>query len=83
LNDPKGLSRTAAQAVGYKEIIQYLRGEVSLDEALANAVIHSRRLARRQRSWFNRDPRIIWCDNEEEATAILHNVFDNDFPVRN
>ena len=54
------LSRTAAQALGYKELRAHLAGECTLDEALDVAVARTRRFARRQQRWFARDPRITW-----------------------
>ena len=55
---PAGISRTADQAIGYKETLAYLRGdEPSLDAALDLAVRRTRKFARRQRVWFRRDPR--------------------------
>ena len=54
------LSRTAAQALGYKELRAHLAGEYTLDEALEVAVARTRRFARRQQRWFARDPRITW-----------------------
>lgn len=59
------LGRTAAQALGYRELIAHRRGEVGLDEALDEAVRRTRRFARRQRVWFRRDPRIAWVDAED------------------
>ena len=56
-----GLSRTAAQAIGYKEILAHLDGEIAtLDDAFDLAVRRTRQFARRQRVWFRRDPRIRW-----------------------
>jgi tRNA dimethylallyltransferase len=56
-----GLSRTAGQAIGYKEVLAHLEGaEPSLDVALDTAVRRTRSFARRQRMWFRRDPRISW-----------------------
>ena len=56
-----GLSRTARQAIGYKEVLAHLEGEEpSLDAALDTAVRRTRSFARRQRMWFRRDPRISW-----------------------
>lgn len=57
-----GLSRTAAQALGYRELLAHLRGELSLDEAVDEAVTRTRKFARRQQRWFRRDPRIVWLD---------------------
>jgi tRNA dimethylallyltransferase len=59
------LGRTAAQALGYREMIAHRRGEISLDEALDEAIRRTRRFARRQRVWFRRDPRITWFDAED------------------
>ena len=56
------VSRTASQALGYKELLAHVRGEVSLDEALESAIGRTRRFARRQQRWFRRDPRIQWLD---------------------
>ena len=47
-----GLSRTAAQAVGYKEAIQYVQGTMTLDEAVERVRIRTRRFARHQETWF-------------------------------
>ena len=57
-----GMGRTAAQAVGYKELAGVVRGECSLDEAVSEVRRATLALARRQRSWFRRDPRIRWMD---------------------
>jgi tRNA dimethylallyltransferase len=56
------LSRTAAQALGYREFAAYLRGEMSLAAAREQVITRTRRFARRQESWFRRDPRINWVD---------------------
>ena len=56
------MSRTASQALGYKELLAHLRGEMTLDGGLELAVLRTRRFARRQERWFRRDPRIHWLD---------------------
>ena len=68
---PGGLSRTAAQALGYREVLRHLAGEWSLEEALAQAVRRTRLFARRQRVWFRRDPRITWYGAERNPVAVL------------
>jgi tRNA dimethylallyltransferase len=55
-----GLSRTAAQALGYRELMAHLNGEIGLEEALEEAAKRTRKFARRQQRWFRRDPRIAW-----------------------
>ena len=67
------LSRTASQALGYKELLAHVRWECSLDEAIELAVARTRRFARRQQRWFSRDPRITWIptgDVSEMADRI-------------
>jgi tRNA dimethylallyltransferase len=53
---------TSTQAIGYAELARHLRGEMSLDAALEAIVTRTGHLARRQMSWFRRDPRIRWFD---------------------
>jgi tRNA dimethylallyltransferase len=69
--DPRGMSRTAAQALGYAEVHEHLIGAVTLADAVDQAVRRTTRFARRQRAWFRRDPRITWLDLEPEQEANL------------
>ena len=55
-------SRTASQALGYAQVLRFLAGEWGEDEAREQTVKATRRFARRQESWFRRDPRVIWLD---------------------
>ncbi len=64
------LSRTASQALGYRELLGHVNGEMSLDEAVALAVARTRKFARRQERWFRRDPRIVWLNADEDAEAL-------------
>ena len=59
---PGGLSRTARQALGYRELLAHLEEGVPLDEAVDQAVRRTRAFARRQMAWFRRDPRIVWLE---------------------
>lgn len=68
---PGGMSRTARQAVGYRELLRHIEEGVDLEACVEDAVIQSRRLARRQRSWFLRDPRIEWFTDPAVACARL------------
>ena len=65
------ISRTASQALGYKELLAHLRGEMTLDDALDLAVVRTRRFARRQERWFRRDPRIRWLDAPASVADVL------------
>ncbi len=60
--EPEGLSATAAQALGYKEMIEHLEGRTSLPEAIAATVLRTQQFAVRQERWYRRDPRIEWVD---------------------
>ena len=70
-DNPRGLSRTAAQAVGYKELTPFLDGESDLELCVLAATLATRQLVRRQRAWFRRDPRIEWFGNAEKVTNRL------------
>ncbi len=70
LADPRGVSRTARQALGYRELFDHLAGQCTLDEAIELAVRRTRRFARRQRSWFRRDPRIRWLRADDPAELL-------------
>lgn len=65
------ISRTAAQALGYKELLRHVQGATTLDEALDLAVVRTRRFARRQERWFRRDPRIRWLDAPVAPADVL------------
>ncbi|MDY3127804.1 MAG: tRNA (adenosine(37)-N6)-dimethylallyltransferase MiaA [Corynebacterium sp.] len=56
---------TAGRAIGYAQVLQLLAGELNREEALAQTITGTRRYVRRQRSWFNRDPRIAWIDAKQ------------------
>jgi tRNA dimethylallyltransferase len=71
LAEPRGLSRTARQALGYRELASHVEDAVPLDDALDLAVRRTRRFARRQASWFGRDPRIRWLDAAGDPAALL------------
>jgi tRNA dimethylallyltransferase len=68
---PEGLSRTARQALGYRQLLTHVEDGVPLDEAVQAAVHRTTRFARRQRGWFRRDPRIRWVGHPENPLAIL------------
>lgn len=61
-----GISRTARQALGYKEVIEFLEGQVDLESAVESIVVRTCQFAIRQERWFRRDPRVIWFDVRED-----------------
>lgn len=66
----KGMSRTARQALGYREILAHLEGGVPLEEAVSQALRRTRAFARRQRVWWRRDPRVVWYGAAENPLAV-------------
>ncbi|MDX2523100.1 tRNA (adenosine(37)-N6)-dimethylallyltransferase MiaA [Streptomyces europaeiscabiei] len=52
--------RTASRALGYQQVLAALAGQCTMDEARAETVRATKRFARRQDSWFRRDPRVHW-----------------------
>jgi tRNA dimethylallyltransferase len=70
-NSKNGLSRTAAQALGYRELLVHLDGKMSLDEAVNETIIHTRQFAVRQERWFRRDPRIKWVSISEDPVGEI------------
>ena len=55
---------TASKALGYAQVIEFLDGQLSLDQAHTLTAATTRRFVRRQESWFNRDPRIAWLSGQ-------------------
>jgi tRNA dimethylallyltransferase len=68
---PTGLSRTARQALGYRELLEHLEGSIGLEEAVETAIARTRKFARRQVRWFRRDPRIRWLDGERPPEELV------------
>ena len=74
--------RTAGRAIGYREVTAFLRGELSRSEAIEQTKAATRRFARRQDSWYTKDPRIHWVDWDDPdrvdiALAALGTRLDN------
>lgn len=70
--DEVGLAagRTASRALGYAQVLGWFHGEfASSEDARAATVTATRRFARRQRSWFKRDPRISWLGQPDVGTV--------------
>jgi tRNA dimethylallyltransferase len=68
--------RTANRALGYQQVLTFLDGELTEDEAKEQTVNATRRFARRQDSWFRKDPRITWVawDDPHRAAKALKAV---------
>ena len=62
---------TSGQAIGYAEVARHLAGETTIEDAVEATIRRTRAFARRQLSWFRRDPRIRWFSTPDGAEAIL------------
>ena len=69
------LSKTAAEATGYADLIAHLQGKISLDDAIEQIKISTRQLARKQMKWFRRWPQVKWlagdAELEDRLAAVL------------
>jgi tRNA dimethylallyltransferase len=70
------MGRTARGAVGYREMASHLEGGSTLEEAVEATVRATRGLARRQRTWFQRDPRIKWIAWTEDPSEMNERVME-------
>jgi tRNA dimethylallyltransferase len=68
---PGGLSRTARQALGYREVLAHVENAVPLAAAVSEAERRTRAFARRQRVWWRRDPRVRWYGALDNPFAVL------------
>jgi len=66
--------KTARRALGYQQLLRYLDGGWTLDEARLETIKATRRFARRQESWFRRDPRVRWLDAAQPPDALLRDA---------
>jgi tRNA dimethylallyltransferase len=68
--------RTASRALGYQQVLAFLAGQITEEEARERTVSGTRRFARRQDSWFRKDPRIVWVrhDDPERVARALEAV---------
>lgn len=53
--------------LGYSEIKQYLAGDVTLEQAIADTILHTRQFAKRQRTWFKKNTKINWFNANSET----------------
>jgi tRNA dimethylallyltransferase len=61
--------RTANRALGYQQVLAFLDGQLSEQEAFERTVAGTRRFARRQGSWFDKDSRVTWVDWDDPGRA--------------
>ena len=59
------------QAIGYKEIVPVINGQISLDEATNKLKQHSRNYAKRQMTWFKNKLDVLWLDREKMSLSLM------------
>ena len=71
--EKRGLAHTptACRATGYQAVMDYLAGKITREESAEQIALQTRQLARKQRKWFRKDPRIHWLDGEAGASSNL------------
>ncbi len=74
-----GISTAAKpfESLGYKQALAVVRGEVSLEQAIASAQMETRRYAKRQMTWFRREPDVAWLTGFGDNPEVQHRVFEN------
>jgi tRNA dimethylallyltransferase len=64
-------TKSAMAGIGYKEAVDHLQGDISINEMIALVQRNSRHLAKRQLTWFKRDSRIKWTTSNDEALQLV------------
>ena len=72
----------ALQTVGYRELFEYFDGIVTLDQAVENIKMNTRRFAKRQITWFKRTENAKWFDYQTDRTAIIEHI-ESQFIIHN
>lgn len=67
---------TAMQGLGYKEVKEFLDGNISKDEMIEKIKMETRRYAKRQITWFKRIDNIIWLDGMKETDENINSIME-------
>ncbi len=72
-----GNCRSITQAVGYKEVLKYIRGEITLDDCVEEIKKNTRKLAKKQITWFKSESKINWirADNYDNIFSLIGDIF--------
>ncbi len=64
------MSRTAQQAIGYAEAIAHLEGRMTQEQAMERTIVRTRRLGKRQRTWFRNQANVVWVEVTQASTVV-------------
>ncbi len=67
---------TSLQALGYKEIVEYIEGKLTKEEAIEKIKLESRRYAKRQLTWFRKNKETIWLNGEKSTSENIHIILE-------
>lgn len=67
---------TSLQALGYKEIVEYIEGKLTKEEAIEKIKMESRRYAKRQLTWFRKNKETIWLNGENTTSENIHIILE-------
>lgn len=76
LCDRYGADLKSLQTLGYREVLNYLRGDCDREKMLHDIQLYTRHYAKRQLTWFRKDPEIIWVDSFWESGRVLRSIED-------
>ena len=65
------------ESLGYKQALAVVRGLLTLDQAIASAQLETRQYAKRQWTWFRRDPDIVWLSGFGHSPVVIEQCFEN------
>lgn len=72
-----GAEAPGLRSIGYREVVSCLRGDLSREESVALVKQHTRQYAKRQRTWFRRDPEIRWFLTRHDCLLNIAQFFDD------
>jgi tRNA dimethylallyltransferase len=64
------------ESLGYRQALEHLRGNLSIDDAIASTQIETRQYAKRQWTWFRRDADVIWLDGFGNSTEVIEKAME-------
>jgi len=80
VNEVKGLVKDysfdlkALQTLGYREVVRYLKATISAEQMLADIKKYTRQYAKRQMTWFKKEPAIIWVDSSMKSGKVIQSI---------
>ena len=70
---------TAMQGLGYKEVVQFLEGQITMEEMIEKIKMETRRYAKRQMTWFRKNKQTIWLDGQAKTETNINIILKDNF----